>query len=510
MIKVKFDKPLLIEERTLDIPLSFVEVFALNPANLKKWVVGLKNSKNKFDELKVKDILNTKVNTSIEDNTFLLDVTFGKDTHKLLLKKPTQNTGLDFILTEDDKFKIETNIILTPLGDSQTKIHLETKLLEAKHAFHPITSFEIKYFFRKSLSNFIDECEKNYRTLEAEDKTLETTLFSYYQENLKQARNLIEPLKNDLGPEEYERLQQKLKTLISDSSSQLGQLFASLLTVIPSADIDLINGKILQFIKDHIFILKGITNVSHSEALMNINEVTKLQLENINFLVPKLLKDVDSNKIEEIQMSLTQFLSTTIKDINDIIEEIRSKVPPQHLKNLELGFVNILKTDLDSSKTLLEKFTPNDNSLTEKEKQILSNLKTMVEKYETLINKRDSQAYIATLNMSEASLNKFMESLKAISSNLTAEKIESTKSLISSNTQESYKVMTRILASLTPENLSQNEEIANKKIEDILDRYSKALKIIAPNTPDEKISSIRAEIEKVLKDGYKSFYEKQN
>lgn len=501
------EKPLIIEDKVINVPPMFVELFALNPRNLKKWLVGAKNSNKSYEDLKVKDILNTKVNAAVNKEAFLLDVTFGNKTHKLYLKKPKVNKGLDFILTEGDKFKIETTLHLNEINDTKCNIHLETTLLESKHSFHPIISFELKYFFRKSLSNFIEECEKSYSTFQSEEKTVEAEVLNFYQSNINSFNSLIEPLKEDLGEEAFLDIQKKLKTLGMDTSDKVTKIFTNLIEVVPAEDLSLINDKVVQFIKEHIFILKGLTKKSNAENLKNINTITKLQLDNINFIVPQILKDIDSNKIVEIQTQLNDLLSTIVKEIENIIDEIKNKVPPQHFKDLELGFVNILKNDLDSAQSLLGKITSGNANFTDKETQILNGLKTSISKVESTINNRDSQAYVSVLNMVEKSLEQLEQDMKNISSNITVEKIESTKSLIKSTTDTSYKSLTSFLASMTPENLESNRELVNQKIEDILDRYVKAIKIISPSISDDKLSEMREKVKNILKKEYESFCE---
>ena len=56
------NQPLIVEDKIINVPPIFAEIFALNPKNLKKWLVGAKNSNKSYEDLKVKDILNTKVN----------------------------------------------------------------------------------------------------------------------------------------------------------------------------------------------------------------------------------------------------------------------------------------------------------------------------------------------------------------------------------------------------------------------------------------------------------------
>lgn len=506
MNDVKTSKqPLIVEDRIINVPPLFAELFALNPKNFKKWLVGAKNSSKSYEDLKVKDILNTKVNATVDDEAFLLDITFGNTTHKLYLKKPQANKGLDFILTEGDKFKIETNLHLTAIGDNKCNIHLETTLLESKYRFHPIVSFELKHFFKKSLTNFIEECEKSYSTFESEEKTIEAEVLSFCQNNITAFNSLIEPLKNDLGEDSYLEIQKKLKTLGMDTSDKVTKIFTNLAGVIPSEDLSLINDRIIQFIKEHIFVLKGITKKSNSENLKDISTITKLQLDNINFIVPQILKDIDSSKIVEIENQLSDLLATIVKDIEDIIDEIKNKVPPQHFKDLELGFINILKTDLDSAQSLLDKITSGNATLTAKEAKILSYLKESVAKVETTANNRDNQAYVSVLNMIEKSLDQVEQDMKNISSNITADKIESTKTLIKSTTDTSYKALTSFLSTMTPENLESNKANVDKKIDEILDRYVKAIKIISPSIPDEKLSSMKEKVKELLTKEYDSF-----
>ncbi len=506
MNDVKTNKqPLIVEDKIINVPPMFAEIFALNPKNLKKWLVGAKNSNKSYEDLKVKDILNTKVNAAVNDEAFLLDVTFGNTTHKLYLKKPQANKGLDFILTEGDKFKIETNLHLTEINDKKCNIHLETTLLESKHSFHPITSFELKYFFRKSLSNFIEECEKSYSTFESEEKTIEAEVLNFYQSNISAFNSLIEPLKNDLGEDSYLDIQKKLKTLGIDTSDKVSKIFTNLIGVIPTEDLSLINDKVIQFIKEHIFILKGITKKNNAENLKDINTVTKLQLDNINFIVPQILKDIDSNKIVEIENQLNDLLTTIVKEIEDILEEIKNKIPPQHFKDFEVGFINILKTDLDSAQSLVDKIISGNAKFTDAETKILNGLKESINKVETTVNNRDNQAYISVLNMIEKSLEQLEQDMKTISSNITADKIESTKTLIKSTTDTSYKSLTSFLSNMTPENLANNKEVVNQKIEEILDRYVKAIKIISPSIPDEKLSNMREKVKTILTKEYESF-----
>ena len=61
MADSKSNKSLVVEERVLNVPVAFVELFAINPLNIKKWLVGLKNSKKSIDDMKIKDILGNKV-----------------------------------------------------------------------------------------------------------------------------------------------------------------------------------------------------------------------------------------------------------------------------------------------------------------------------------------------------------------------------------------------------------------------------------------------------------------
>lgn len=502
-------KPLIVEDKIINVPPMFAELFVANPKNLKKWLVGVKESKKSYEDLKVKDILNTKINTSVNDEAFLLDVTFGDKVHKLYLKKPKLNKGLDFILTEGDKFKIETNLHLTEIDDTKSNIHLEVTLLESKHKFHPITSFELKYFFRKSLSNFIEECEKSYSTFQNEEKTVEAEVLSFYQNNVKAFNDLIEPLKGDLGEESFQNIQKQLKSLGMETSDKISAIFTSLIGIVPLEDISLINDKIIQFIKEHVFVLKGITKKSNAENLKNINTITKLQLDNINFIVPQILKDIDSNKVVELENQLNDLLSTLVKEINSVISEIRSKIPPQHFKNLEIGFINLLKSDLDSAQSFLEKINLGNTNFSEKEKQILTNLKNSISKIETIANNRDDKVYVSVLNMVEKSLVQLESDLKDASANVTAEKIESTKDLIKSSTDSSYKSLTDFLSTITPENLENNKENIYKKIEDILDRYTKAIKIISPSIPEEKLSATREKIKAILIKEYESFCSSQ-
>ncbi|MCQ8213003.1 hypothetical protein NON08_10765 [Cetobacterium somerae] len=506
MNDVKTNKqPLIIEDKIINVPPMFVELFALNPRNLKKWLVGAKNSNKSYEDLKVKDILNTKVNAAVNDEAFLLDVTFGNKTHKLYLKKPEVNKGLDFILTEGDKFKIETNLHLNEINENKCNIHLETILLESKHSFHPIVSFELKYFFKKSLSNFIEECEKSYSTLQSEEKTVEAEVLNFYQNNLKSFNELIEPIKADLGEESFQDIQRKIKTLGMDTSDKATKLFTNLIAIVPAEDLSLVNDKVIQFIKEHIFVLKGISKKSNAENLKDINTITKLQLDNINFIVPQILKDIDSDKIVEVENQLNDLLATVIKEIEAIIEEIKNKVPPQHFKDLEVGFVNTLKNDLDSAQSLLKKINLGNTSFSEKETKILNNLKESITKIETTVNNRDNQAYISVLNMVEKSLKQLEQDMKNLSSNITAEKIESTKSLIKSTTDSSYKSLTTFLSNMTPENLENNKEIVNQKIEEILDRYVKAIKIISPAISDDKLTNMREKVKIILSKEYESF-----
>lgn len=505
MNDVKTNKPLIMEDKIVHVPLMFAELFALNPKNLKKWLVGVKKTNKSYGDLKVKDVLNTKISTTINDDAFLLDVTFGNTTHKLYLKKPEANKGIDFILTEGDKFKIETNLHLTEVDDKKCNIHLETTLLESKHSFHPVVSFELKHFFKKSLQNFIEECEKSYDTLESEDKTIEAEVLSFYQSNIFAFNYLLEPLKNDLGEESYQDIQKKLKTLGMETSDKAGKIFANLIGIVPAEDLSLINEKVIQFVKEHVFVLKGLAKKSHAENLKDINAVTKLQLDNINFIVPQILKDIDSNKIVTVENQLNDLLATLVTGLESIIEEVKNKIPPQHFKDLEVGFVNILKTDIGSAQSLMDKIAAGNPSFTDKETKILNCLKESVSKVETTVNNTDNQAYVAVLNMVEKSLEQLEQDMKNVSSNITADKIESTKALIKSTTDTSYKALATFLANLTPENLEANKDAANKKIEDILDRYVKAIKIISPSIPDEKLASMRAKVDSVLTKEYESF-----
>lgn len=506
MADSKSNKSLVVEERVLNVPVAFVELFAINPLNIKKWLVGLKNSKKSIDDMKIKDILGTKVDVSVEKEAFLLDVTFGKDTHKLYIKKPTaENKGLDFILTEGDKFKIETILHLTALDKEKSKINLETKFLEAKSSFHPITSFEIKYFFKKSLDNFIEECEKSYKTFETNEKTIEAGLLSFYQENLKELNNLIDPLKKDLGDETFNDIQNKIKGISVDASDKLSKALETLVSIIPTSDLSLVNDKIIQFVKDHIFVLKNLSEKSHLATLKDLNSVTKLQLDNINFIVPKLLGDIDSEKIVEVEKQLVELLVSIIKDIQDIIEEIRNKIPPQHMKDLEVGFINILRKDLDTSKSILDKIDFGNKALTDKENEILASLKSTLDKYQALVDSKDNKVYTQVLDMSEKALEKLEEEVKTLTTQVTVESIESTKNLVKSTTQGAYKSLSDILLTLTPENLANKEGELNTKIDDILDRYIKAIKLVSPSISDEKLEDIRAKIKDVLKSEYESF-----
>lgn len=499
------NQPLIVEDKIINVPPIFAEIFALNPKNLKKWLVGAKNSNKSYEDLKVKDILNTKVNAFSNDEAFLLDVTFGNKTHKLYLKKPQKNKGLDFILTEGDKFKIETTLHLTAINDDKCNIHLETTLLESKHSFHPIISFELKYFFKKSLANFVEECEKSYSTFESKEKTVEAEVLNFYQNNVNAFDSLIEPLKNDLGEESYLDIQKKLKTLGMDTSDSINKIFINLVNVIPLEDLSLINNQVIQFIKEHIFVLKGITKKNNAENLKDINTITKLQLDNIKFIVPQILKDINSNKIVEIESQLNSLLENIVKEIEGILEEIKNKIPPQHFKDFEIGFINILKNDLDSTQSLFNKIVSGNAKFTETETKILNGLKESINKVEATVNSRDNQAYISVLSMIEKSLEQLEQDMKTISSNITAEKIESTKALIESTTDSSYKSLTNFLSNMTPENLADNKEVVNQKIEDILDRYTKAIKIISPSIPDEKLSNMREKIKATLTKEYESF-----
>ena len=202
---------------------------------------------------------------------------------------------------------------------------------------------------------------------------------------------------------------------------------------------------------------------------------------------------------------MSDLLATIVKDIEDTIDEIKNKVPPQHFKDLELGFINILKTDLDSAQSLLDKITSGNATLTAKEAKILSYLKESVAKVETTANNRDNQAYVSVLNMIEKSLDQVEQDMKNISSNITADKIESTKTLIKSTTDTSYKALTSFLSTMTPENLESNKANVDKKIDEILDRYVKAIKIISPSIPDEKLSSMKEKVKELLTKEYDSF-----
>lgn len=498
-------QPLIVEDKVINVPPLFVELFALNPRNLKKWLVGAKGSNKSYEDLKVKDILNTKINAAVNEEAFLLDVTFGNKTHKLYLKKPEINKGLDFMLTEDDKFKIETNLHLNEISEEKCNIHLETTLLESKHNFHPIVSFELKYFFRKSLSNFIEECEKSYSTFKSEEKTIEAEVLDFYQNNVKSFNELIEPIKADLGEDSFQDIQKKIKTLGMDTSDKATKLFTNLLAIVPAEDLSLVNDKVIQFIKEHIFVIKNIAKKSNSENLKDINTMTKLQLDNINFIVPQILKDIDSAKIVEVEEQLNDLLTTIVKEVEAIIEEIKNKIPPQHFKDFETGFVKTLKSDLDSAQSLLSKIDLGNANLTDKENQILNSLKESVSKIEATVNDRDNQAYISVLNMIEKSLEQLEEEMKNITSNITVEKIESTKSLIKSTTDTSYKSLTTFLSNMTPENLENNRALVDQKIEEILDRYVKAVKIISPSMPDDKLSNLRDKVKNVLFKEYESF-----
>ncbi|MGL4862183.1 MAG: hypothetical protein ACRC4T_03545, partial [Cetobacterium sp.] len=242
-----------------------------------------------------------------------------------------------------------------------------------------------------------------------------------------------------------------------------------------------------------------------AENLKDINTVTKLQLDNINFIVPQILKDIDSNKIVEIENQLNTLLSSIVKEVEGILEEIKNKIPPQHFKDFEVGFINILKTDVDSAQSLFDKIISGNAKFTDSETKILNGLKESINKVETTVNNRDNQAYISVLNMIEKSLEQLEQDMKTISSNITAEKIESTKTLIKSTTDTSYKSLTSFLSNMTPENLANNKEVVNQKIEEILERYIKAIKIISPSTPDEKLSIMREKVKNILTKEYESF-----
>ncbi|MGL5662275.1 MAG: hypothetical protein ACRCW8_00605, partial [Cetobacterium sp.] len=303
----------------------------------------------------------------------------------------------------------------------------------------------------------------------------------------------------------YLDIQKKLKTLGMNTSDQVSKIFTNLVSIIPTEDLSLINDKVIQFIKEHIFILKGITKKNNAENLKDINTVTKLQLDNINFIVPQILKDIDSNKIVEIETQLNTLLSSIVKEVEGILEEIKNKIPPQHFKDFEVGFINILKTDVDSAQSLFDKIISGNAEFTDSETKILNGLKESINKVETTVNNRDNQAYISVLNMIEKSLEQLEQDMKTISSNITAEKIESTKTLIKSTTDTSYKSLTSFLSNITPENLANNKEVVNQKIEEILERYIKAIKIISPSTPDEKLSIMREKVKNILTKEYESF-----
>lgn len=505
MHKLNSSKPVFFKEKIINLPIAFVDLFILNPTNFKKWIPKIGRSKNKFDEIRIKDILQTRINAKVEDHAFLLDVSFGKETHEIMIKKPTLNSGLDFIITKGDDFKFEANIKLASISKEQTKISVEVHLLEAKHFFHPITSLELKIFFGILLSNFVKECEKNYKVTNPEERTIECFLLSFYTDNLKQFDSLISPIKHDLGEGELKKIEERFKILAFNSYEKLNKILESLGDSLPSINMNLLLIKIAFFIEEHILMIKNIVSSSRAETLNNLNKFTALQLENIEIKVAELLKGVNSKKVKRIEDSLNDFLLSIVTEINDIVKEIKSKIPPQHFKDFELGVLNIVKTDLESTKSLLNKFELSSKVLTENEKNILNNLIETVNKYEDIISKQDTNAFSAVLDMSEKSLDNFVSFLNTTSDNFSVERIEIAKDLAIISTREAYDSLAKTLAKMSPEHLAENEALVDEKISTILERYANIIKIVSPNSTKEKIENMKAKIEKTLKDEYSSF-----
>lgn len=507
MIEIKSNDFLFSEVRTIEAPIAFVELFAANPKNLSKWLVGIKNGKNKFEDIKVKNLMTSSLNVSLDQEGLLLDVVVGKDEHKLLIKKPSMEKGLTFILSDNINFELEGKFLLRDVGEEKTALRVDTRLLKSKHKFHPITSFEIKHFFKKSLENFVKACEKSYATIEKADKDLEAQILYFYQENIKDLQTIIEPLKNDLGEETYEDVQKKLKNLGYSNSQKLQEILNGLFSLIPKEEITIINTKIMETLKNDISILKSLPK-DHSTLLSEVNTASKLGLNNIDYIISNILKYLDSNKVVKLQEMLTDLLQKNATEIEGILDEIKNKIPDADLKNLELSIIALLKKDLTGSKTIMDKIVTGNPNFSAQEEKFISNLNNLISKYEADVNTRKDQYYTSLIAASETTLNKFVEELSQISSKVTYESLENTKNNISEITEKTYNTLDNFLDQTTPESLAENQGEFNKKIDDILDRYSKAIKIIDPQLDDQKIQEVKDKISKTVKEKYSSFAKK--
>jgi hypothetical protein len=508
MEKIVSKKPLINESRTIDVPLTFAQLYAINPLNFPKWVVGMKHASKKGQDVKVKDLINTKVDAELQEEGLYVDVIIGKDERSILIKKPTAESGLDFILTEAEKFKIEAVLSLKTLTEESCTAHIEVKLLEAKHKFHPILSFEIKYFFKKSLENFVKESQKAYATLSEKEKAIEAHIIGFYRENVKSLQALIEPLKKDLGEDDYNGIQKELKDLAYDNSETFQSILNTLVSSLPTADLHEAGDKITKTIKDGLDIVHHLSKRSNAVVLADANQVAKSQLEVLKDIVPTVLSSLPTEKIVELQKTIATLLEKNIKTLQDILQNIQSKIPAEDFKTFELGIIKVLKNDLATTKTALDKLTSNNPVLSLEEAEVITNLKKVLEGCETSITDRDTKAYETIFNSLQNLLTKFNANVEETASKVSPENVDKTKALITSATTELFNSLDGILKEATPENLAANKEKFQAKITEILDRYAQAAKLINPELTDEQVNTIKTQIETALTKQYDSFTNK--
>lgn len=509
MITLDNNKPLFRETSTIDAPLVFTELYAINPSNFPKWIPGIKKAKGSFGDLKVSELLNTKVSVIPEDGGILVDVIIGKDEHKILIKKSTLGNGLEITFNNIENFKIKTDFSLKALTDTSCSLNLETYLLEAKHKFHPILSFEIKMFLRLLLKNFTKCVEESYETIETNDKTIEAEILSFYKENVSQLQALIKPIKDDLGPDVVETLNKDIKTLAYNNSEKFNNVVQILLTSIPKDDLNSIITTIKTTLKNNMLTLKSLTKNTHSGALVNLNSSVKLHIDNCSYVVSTLLKDLPAETVVKFEKAATELLNNNLEELQKIIETIRDRVPAQDVKVLELGIINLMRKDITNYKSVLDKIVSGNSNLSDMENNIIVALKNNLDKYEETINNEANTAYLSSISMSEKAISDFKNSLTKISTNLTPEKIDEIKLTISAKTSNLYNDVNNILKEATPENLAANKDKFDSKVSELLERYEQAAKIIIPNIDSEKLNLLTQKIKETLEKEYDSFSNKK-
>lgn len=501
-------KQLLDEKLTLEVPVLFAELYGLNPMNFQKWIPGAKKAKGKFGDITISELAETKVDITLEEDGLLLDVIVGKDEHKLLIKKPSVEKGVDLILEEVGEFKIEVNFIVTEVDEKRCSLEVIANVLDHKRSFHPIFDFEIKYFLKKAMHNFAEECQESFNTLEAEAKSLEAEILSFYHWNVKQLQTIITPVEKDLGEDFKAEIQAKFKKLSADNAERVQALFQEIIDIIPEDDKNTLVERVTKDIKNCFNTVTHLNLEDHAGTLNNIHSALQMHLETFKYVVPTLLKDISGEKIVEIQREIIEIFQNNLAVISGIIEEIKAKLPPQDIKNIEKALVDLLRKDIDSSKNILGKLSVSEETLDNYEKKVVETLKETLDAYEESLNKDENSHYVKVMNMTEKSMKVMKDELTKLGSEVTEDQIQHAKKVAALDADSIFSAVGDVLKATTPKNIEANKPKFEAKIDEILGRYAQAAKLINPKLEDEKVKEIKDKIEKTLKDEYASFIKK--